>query len=646
MGKHNFKTTLKKDILTGMVLLLSVTGIFSSCNSDDVGGNLYTFTDKMMGQYLKDSADYSEFTTLLDTTKVMGLLNTYGAYTCFAPSNEAMKTFYALKGTKSLKGFTLDTLKIIAYDHIIMGSVVLYSNFIVGRLPELSMSDRYFSISFSNTGVAFINTTSQIIQKDILVHNGVIHKINQVLNPSRSGIVEAISNDSTFTLFYKALVETGLADSLLKIKDNTFDPSLYASLENLNSGKEYDIEPPTARKYGYTVLMEGNNTLKANGITDIASMKTYAASVYDQIYPNDANVSDITDRRNSLNRFIAYHLINKQLSYTQFIDEYDTSNMIKTCDMYEYVETMCPNTLIEIKKERISGRTNLMNYTSGINYNKTGIDQQAVQIVKSNSDKDATNGVYHEIDGMLVYDRNANELLSGKRLRFDASSFFPELTNNNMRGLPEHGLSTNLKNTLFLIPRGYIDRLTSSEQTQIGYLTPFDAYTDYQGDEIYLEATSGNLYDFSIITPPVPGGTYEIRFGYNTNGGRGVAQFYIDDVPVGVPLNLNTAANDPSIGWVLPGSDPADPFGYENDKMMQNRGYMKGPASYRAPNTMWGTAENARYSSGSLRRIFGIYTFEQAGTHKLTVKGLSGGQFMFDYLEFVPTSAIETEDIY
>lgn len=637
MGKHNSTKLFKRSILISMVIL-SFTGIFSSCNSDDIGGNLYTFTDKMMGKYLKDSTDFSQFATLLDTTKVMGLLNSYGAYTCFAPTNDAMRKFYMTKGKKSLKDFSLDSLKIIAYDHIIMGAVVMYSNFMVGRLPVLSMSDRYFSVSFSATGVASINSTSQILQKDILVHNGVIHKINQVLNPTRSGIVEAIANDSTFTLFYKALIATGLADSLLKIKDDSYDPSLYASLINLNTGREFDKVVPTARKYGYTLLVEGNRTLNSNGITDLASMIAYAASVYNQVYPADANITDITNRSNSLNRFIAYHMINKQLSKIQFIDAYDTNHMLKTSDMYEYIETMCPNTLIEIKKDRLKGKTNQINYS-----NETG---KVIQIVESNSDKDATNGVYHEIDGMLIYDLKVKEILSTKRLRFEASSFFPELTNNNMRGLPEHGLSTALKNTLFVIPRGYVDRISSSEQTQVGYLTPYAAYCDYQGDEIYLEATSGNLYDFSIITPPVPEGTYEIRFGYNTNGGRGVAQFYIDDVPCSVPLNLNINASDPSIGYELPGTNLADPYGYENDKMMRNRGYMKGPASYKAASTLWGSAENARYASGSLRRIFGIYTFSKPVSHKLTVKGLSGGQFMFDYLEFVPTSSIETEDIY
>ena len=634
MKEYNSKIPFRKHIISFMVVLLSAIGIFSSCNSDDVGGNLYTFTDKMMGQYLKDSADFSEFTTLLDTTKVMGLLNSYGAYTCFAPSNEAMKTFYALKGKKSLKGFTLDSLKIIAYDHLINGAVVMYSNFINGRLPELSMSDRYFSISFSNTGVAFINTTSQIIQKDILVHNGVIHKISQVLNPTRAGIVEAVSKDSTFTLFYQALIATGLADSLLKTNDPSYDPALYASLVTvpLDAAQWYYQQVPATRNYGYTLLMESNTTMNANGITGLASMKAYAANVYNQMYPADANITDITNRSNSLNRFIAYHMINKQLSYTKFIDAYDTDHMIKTCNMYEYLEPMCPNTLIEIKKDRLLGQTNIINYLT-----ESG---KAIHIT-SNYDNDATNGVFHEIDGMLVYDKNVDAELSSKRLRFEASSFFPELTNNNMRGLGE-----TLPNLQFCLPRGYVDRITSSEQTVVCYLTPYYMYQDYEGDELYLASTSGNLYSFSVVTPPVPAGTYEVRFGYLTNGKRGVAQLYLDNAPCGVPLNLNTDASDPSIGYETPGSDPSDPFGFLNDKMMSNRGYMKGPADFKVPTTGWTYGENARYCNDALRKILGTYTFKTAGNHVLGVSGLSGGEFMLDYLEFIPTSAIESEDIY
>ena len=223
--------------------------------------------------------------------------------------------------------------------------------------------------------------------------------------------------------------------------------------------------------------------------------------------------------------------------------------------------------------------------------------------------------------------------------RSAAGSWF---ANNNIRGL---GSTTYAqKNLQFYIPRGYLDRLTCSEQTTIGYLTAFDAFLDYQGDEIFLSAQSGKLYDFTVTTPPIPAGTYEVRFGYLTNGKRGVAQFYFDGTPAGLPLNLNNSAKSAAIGYETIGSVAEDPYGYQNDKMMRNRGFMKGPASYTVPDTRWQTGP-ARRNANSLRRILGTYTFASAGTHQLTVKGLSNGEFMFDFLEFVPTSAIESEDI-
>ena len=198
----------------------------------------------------------------------------------------------------------------------------------------------------------------------------------------------------------------------------------------------------------------------------------------------------------------------------------------------------------------------------------------------------------------------------------------------------------------FQIPRGYISRISSSEQTVVGYLCAHERFQNYEGDEIFLSASKGKLYDFSVLLPPVPAGTYEVRFGYLTNGKRGVAQLYLDGIPAGVPLNLNTKATDASIGYQFPHTITDDYEGYENDKMMRNRGYMKGPACFKVPKTGWTSGENARYSENNLRKIMGTYTFRTATNHVLTVKGLSGGEFMFDYLEFVPTSALESEDIY
>jgi len=370
----------------------------------------------------------------------------------------------------------------------------------------------------------------------------------------------------------------------------------------------------------------------------LEDLKNYAKTVYDEVYPEDAGISDVTDRRNSLNRFISYHLINKRLSVSGLIDKYNmysNSHMIDKAglNIYEYIETMCPGTLIEVTRKGGTNETNLIN--------RIPETDKSVTVLLSNSDKDATNGVYHQLTGILTYNKEFHNVISSKRLRFDAASFFPELTNNDMRGK-----GNTAPNSQFLLPKGYVERISCSDETVVGYLTPYTKYQDYQGDEIFLNATSGKLYNFTITTPPIPAGNYEVRFGYLTNGKRGVAQLYFDDVPCGVPLNMNTYATNISIGYESPGTNAADPNGYENDKMMRNRGFMKGPACFKVVVTGWSSGQNARYSSAALRKIIGIYTFPTATNHKFMVKGLSTGEFMFDYMEFIPTSAIEAEDIY
>lgn len=635
----------KRVALRLMAATVAIVSLFSSCDPDEVGDNLYTFTDQMAGQYLKDveNAQFSEFARLLDTTKVLGLLNSYGQYTIFAPTNEAMKEFYTIKGKKGLADFSRDTLLTIAYDHIINGTMVPYLSFINGRLSEMSMSNRYFTISFDNKSETFVNRTSQILRKDIMVHNGVIHAINRVLDPSREGIVEAIASKPEYSLFYEALIATSMADSLLLDKDDSYVAADYRSLITTpkESNQWFYQDIPAFRRYGYTVLMESNATMSARGVNSLDELAAYAKSVYDQIYPEDANITDYKNRRNSLNRYISYHLINKELSKTKFIDAYDTDHMLKTVDMYEYIETMCPNTLLEVKKDRTSGQSNLFNaYTAAA----------AVRLHSTNYDFESDNGVFHEIDKPLLYSVDVDAYLSSKRLRFDAASFFPELTNNNMRGSrfnQNSNASLYREQSLhYQIPRGYISRIKASEQTVVGYLAGYARFQNYMADEIFLSASAGKLYEFTITTPPIPAGTYEIRFGYLTNGKRGVAQLYVDDIPAGVPLNLNLTASDVSIGYETPGSITTDPAGFENDKMMRNRGYMKGPAGFKVAEAGWTSGQNARYSDANLRKILGTYQFNVAGTHEIKVVGLSGGEFMFDYLEFVPTSAIEFEDIY
>lgn len=612
-----------------IALFILLIGFASSCKDDP--DTLGTVSKEMMGDYLTNRPnEFSEFQRLLDTTNVLSLINTYGKYTLFAPNNQAMKSFYASKGRKSLGEFTVDTLRKIAYDHIIKGYVVKSEEFVDGLMPFLTMSERFIASSShaSSGGFAYyVNNTSEITTKDIDVSNGVIHVIDKVIDPSILNIAQAVQANKRFSIFSQALVETGLVDSLYLVEDRTYNPKDYSYIDvTWVQGSGSVDELPVSKKYGYTVLMESDMTYAAHQINNLNDLKAYAAAnVYNED-PTDATVQNPKDRRNSLNKFISYHLINKKLTYSKFINDYDTPHMIKTFDMFEYIETMCPNTLMEIKKERSSGETNLINKSV-----ETGV---AVHII--GRDSDAVNGVYHEIDKILIYNNAVAGEMSSKRLRMDAASFFPELTNNNMRYYDAS------KPRSWVFPPNYIKRLKASATTRFCYLNAFGGYLDYQGDEVYLKG----MYDFSLETPPIPAGTYEVRFSYQPTGGRGAAQLYWDGVPCGIPLDLRLLASNPLIGYEEPNPNNVDdPFGYENDKMMRNRGYMKGPNTYMDVMGWWYSKKVARQSTQSLRRILGTFTFPKASTHIFTVKAVREGQFMMDFLEFVPVELIENEGI-
>lgn len=629
MSKTFTKTYFKNVTFFTLLLVFAL----QACDSDDIGEKYYTFTGELMGEYMQARPEqYSEFVKILDTTKVMGLLNAYGKYTCFAPNNEAMHAFYKSTGRTSIEEFPFDSIKKIVYDHIIRGSVLTSEFFVEGRLNEQSMSERFVSTTFQSFAsgdlTIKVNKTSPILESDIEVHNGVIHAIGEVLKPTDKTLVEALSADKKFGLFNDALIATGLYEKMLLVEDKSYDPNALTT-ENEFTGVGSKIRIPKSRKYGFTVLVESDLTFEHHGITNISELSAYASNVYDLVYPEDAGISDVTNPRNSLNRFVAYHLLDKQLSYSRFIIDYDnTGHSIKTYDMYEYIATMCPNTLLEVSTKRVLNETNLFNFIS-----ETG---EAVRIVSTNYDNDAINGVYHEIDNLLVYDVQVASEMSSKRLRLDGASFFPEFANNGIRGK----VFASYPSERWIFPQGYIKGLWTSETTEFGYYSSDDRFLDYQGDEIFLSG----LYEFELTTPPIPAGTYEVRLGYKVESKRGAAQLFWDGLPTGIPLDLSIPANDPRIGYVRPGENPSDPFGYENDKMMRNRGYMKGPASFSVGNTIWfsGTARN---NSSYLRRILGIYTFHEAGTHQFAVKAARSGEFMLDFLEFVPVEAIETEGI-
>lgn len=602
-NKHT--STLKKNVVLFLIVVLGY-----SCNGDITTDSYVTFTGDMVYSYLeKNPETYSEFIKVIDKAGLKGMLNAYGTYSCLAPTNEAMALYYKSLGAN----FTFDSLSSDEVDYIAKTHIIpieyLTINLVTGAIPTPNMNQRYILINFTTDSIGklqiILNSESRIIKKDIEVYNGTIQAIDRVLRPSNAQIPDLIATNSKLSIFSSALTLTGLSDSLRLNEDLSYVP-ITTFPDISNSGH---VPSPEYRKFGYTVLIESDEVLAAKGIHSLDDLKAKAAEWYPS---GNAYASDYTNRNNSLNQFISYHLINKTINYNNFIFK---SNAVPNTSLYEFIETMHPNALLKVSDDQQGLKIN-QDIPRGVN-GVTILSQDA-----SSKDQSAMNGVYHLIDDILLYSEATQTMLLNTRIRFDIASLLPELTTNGIRGLAGKD---------FCFPQGYLDNLTFSKESRLYYLGPRLNWENYQGDELMGLGS----YDLTLRLPPVPAGTYELRYGYNANQFRGVAQIYVDSKPIGIPLDLRIWADNPKIGWISDALTTDN--GVENDKMMRNRGYLKGPITFQSQN---GDQKMiARNHKGALRRVIGTFTFENSEPHYIRFKSVledRTAQFHMDYIEYVP----------
>ena len=114
----------------------------------------------------------------------------------------------------------------------------------------------------------YINKSSRIIQADDSVDNGVVHTMDKVIGAQNFMLPDVIGQDSTATIYYEALVKTGMADSLQRFEDFTYtvgSDSVDWTNDALvmSTATEYDnVAYPKKRLYKYTAFVEQNNVYR------------------------------------------------------------------------------------------------------------------------------------------------------------------------------------------------------------------------------------------------------------------------------------------------------------------------------------------------------------------------------------------------
>lgn len=663
---------MKKFKYSLMTVLVACTlGMMTGCSDEPDSSNYYTFTGEMMSEYLKNHSEFSEFTAIVERADMMDLLSAYGHYTCFAPTNEAFERYYQKRGIKSSSDLTDADCDTIARTHLV-GNMYATSEMNDGVLTTANMNRRYIEVSHDldsdSNAVVFLNRSAHIIftMQDDSVENGIMQPVTEVLESSNRMLPDVMRTNPRISLFFSALVATGLVDSLYQFRDDSYNAKDYPRYKYTSHVNKETATVPDEKKYGFTAFVPTDSVLSTlYGITTLEQLYQKACEIYDAVYPEDANseahsFANLTDRKNPLNRFIAYHILDRDVKGWNYLTPLNDIGIITTLmNPVDWYETMLPHTMM--KFERLTVRKFAGSSTVGQRYINRRFDDdyqilgtQVQRAIEKEYTQDALNGRYFYIDDIVAFSETTRDIVHNCRIRMDFSTIFPELMTNDIRqnGNPKYQDpdfdETAKYGRNFYFPNGYLKNVTSAGY--FVYRRPHDYYDCYEGDEMNL---FGN-YDITFKIPPVPyEGEWQVRMGYAQEPTRGIAQVYFDGKPQGIPLDMTIALNDASIlgsSWVSDYSSMTTTQLSEDQKTLKNKGYYRGAAGGYRYNGAGGTTTTVfATQTQTFRIVLCTVHMDPNQDHFLRIRSVSSkmgndNEFMLDYLELVPKSIYGVTD--
>lgn len=682
----------------GVMLLMGSLFGMSGCKDEVDTSNMFTATEQSIFEYIDSVPEYSSMAYIFrqvklgddaDASTLASVLSAYGNYTCFLANDSAMAQYVSSlhPDTTEVQYLTYEEMQQVAYSCVIdngISTAYTYSNFQSdGSLPLANLADRNLTVrrDTSDHGI-YVNGTSKLTSWNISTSNGYIHTVNNVISPSTSSVAELLGQAGNMRVMSYLLDKTGW----------------YATIDAADYDREYEevereeyetnvissqlttrFAIPQRRYLGYTLFSESDDvfaralgvsipeeTLTDNNMTQVMSALRAKAEA---VYGTEAQ-EDMTDPRNAINRFVAYHLLAGRFPYNDLVRHYNEYQyswgadalepqlLNFTVDVWSYYCTAGKDRyLLKILQVPTGNHEMYLNRASEYNDARDGDYREVanivpgLQILDNNGeyDNNASNGMYFPIldgDKLLMYDDEVKYTVLGGRIRFDLVEMLPELVSTNVRGKRYRG---SYNYTVF--PNGFFENITDeSDETNIAYLinTGAAGWRDYQGDEFLFSG----LYDFTLRLPPVPvAGTYEVRMGTSNNPNRGMAQVYFGErgnmQPTGLPIDMRVGTTQEfrtSIGWV-PDADAADVNEIiENDKNMRNHDWMKAPYYITLCNGQGDTPLRDNlggYNTPCMRKIIGR-TYMQPGKEYFvrfkTCLNDPTSEFFVDYFEIVPAS--------
>jgi len=688
-----------------------------SCSEEIDTSARYVFTSDCVMTYLEKHDAYSEYVKLLrvipisvrSNSTVGQLMEARGHFTVFAPTNEAIAQYLeelceeepTLLSAPSWDAFYSEHKRDSIQRVVVCNSIIdsgdneeayLTTDFpreTGTEFPRNNMNERRLSVRYvkNDPDSIYINNTCpiNITERDILVTNGIIHRMERVIAPkdvTASMYLQDILDQQKegFLVMAKAIQACGLMDTLSKIRDEVYENlylrdqipdrvSLYIDGHHHNSGGGDNPNwTPRHRLYGFTIFAETDDFWREQGLEPTAPSATLLPQLIQWIvshhqYSNDdifTTDENYTNEANLLYQWTTYHILPFRTPADRLVFHrnefgYDDNKQTFTIPMYEMYTTMGKRRLIIIYESKESEGVYLNRFPI-LDKSRTGIlhelscdPSKEGCYVERNPEKavlnDIINCCIYPIGAPLSYNDDVRDNMAKQRLRFDGMTLFPEAMNNDIR----LKRSADQRYQDVYIPKtsiyNYFENMQMNNTTTFIYLNAYGYnWCNLHSDEMKAKGR----FELTFKLPPVPRrGTYELRYDVLPNGDRGIQQFYFGDDPkrmaaAGIPVNLEKNIGSMNVGFERDTDD--EDYNAEVDKRLRNNGVMKGAKTVTAD----GSANDIeRNRNTNLRYIILRQTLDPDKTYYMRVKSVLDSEdkeFYMDYMEFCPKEVYDNPE--
>lgn len=337
-------------IIAGLLLL-------GSCDDPFQDQVFRAYDEQPVGEWLAAQPEYSTWVAMLEKTDLYNALNLGASqFTCFVADNAAVET-YLRENTSygSIDQMPVDEIDFLLRYHIIHGAKIASSNLML-KLSLPALTGDYLTGGIDlETQRRYIDNgeekePSYLVEKDIDLSNGVIHKLDKPLEPLTQSVWDIIAGNPSYSIFAGAVEACGL-DAWL---DNT-----------------YRTIAQTTIRENKTVLVVSDEVFRSRGIDTLEELKSYFGG------------GDPADKNSDLYQFMIYHMMDKLNGYaelTTFPADYK-SMTIYSCSRIKGISVLDTGGAIEFNPQA---------------------GEERFRIIEGRRDIPAKNGYVHEIDNLGV----------------------------------------------------------------------------------------------------------------------------------------------------------------------------------------------------------------------------------------------------